>query len=164
MKTLILAFTFAAVCLAQSAVKDVDIDNLHRFKSVCTVTTAATTAKCALVVPSTANKNTYLESVVVTTPAAVSITFGRGGTAPSATAQTTVARNTATTSVATVYQDATTAGAATSSVSYTNPASTDTLWDLSGEVFPKNTANTLLVTAGSSTGTVQMVFFWAQEK
>lgn len=164
MKTLFLTFALSVACLGQSLVKDVDVDNLHRYKSTCTVTTAASTAKCAISVPSTGTKNIYLESVVVTTPASVSVSFGRGGTAPSATAQTSVARNTTVTSQATVYQDATTAGAATSTVSYTNPSATDTLYDLSGETFPKGTANTLLVTTGSSTGTVQMVFFWAQER
>lgn len=168
MKTLLLgiAVTFSLASLAdgQTIVKDEDVDNLHRFKSVCSVTAAASAAKCAISVPSTATKNVYLESVVITTPASVTVSFGRGGTAPSATAKTSVARNTTMTSSATVYEDATTAGAATSTVTYTNPSSTDTLYDLSGETFPKGTANTLLITTGSTTGAVQMVFFWAQER
>lgn len=165
MKKLLLILSLSGVsAFAQNSLTDVGVDNLHRFRSSCSVTTSASTAKCAISVPATGTKRVFLESVVITTPASVTVTFERGGTAPTATAQTSIARNTTATSVATVYQGSTDAGAGTSSVVYTNPAATDTLYDLSGEAFPRGSANTLQITAGSSTGTVQMVFFWAQEK
>jgi hypothetical protein len=146
-------------------VKEADVDNLHRYKAVCTFNVAADFAYVAISVPATGTKRIFLEDVTINSTVATTAQFNWGGTAPSATATTSIKKNTTESSQATAYCGATSAGAGTYTVDMAVPdASRDTFFDLSGEVFPKKTANTLLIKIGSVTATGKVVIHWGESR
>ena len=155
---------FALSLGAQTPITEASVDNLHRYRGTCTFTTAATTTDCAITVPSTAGKKIYLETIVVRSPQAATVTFGFGGTAASTNAVTSDKRNTTKTSLATVYGPTSGAGAAATSTTAKVSADIDSAFDMSGRVFPAGSSTTVVVSLSSTTGSGKIDFFWGESR
>ena len=155
---------FALSLRADAPFTGYDVDSLNRYQATCTFTTAAAATDCAITVPATGTKRVFLESIVVRSPEAATVTFGYGGSAASTNAVTTVKRNTTVASQATVYGATSGAGAPTSTTDFKVQADQDTAFDMTGRVFPIRTSTTVKVSISSTTGSGKIDFFWGESK